>query len=150
METGTANAAWLFLRKLVIAIKRKPRSRQQTKPQPDEQQRLVHAIVDAILAKKGEHIVSIDLRNIPESVTDFFVICECSSTTQVRAVAQGVEEAVAKNLGEHPWHTEGMEHLNWVLLDYVRVVVHVFLSTVRRFYQLEELWSDGLLVEHSA
>ncbi|MCS6991885.1 MAG: ribosome silencing factor [Chitinophagales bacterium] len=107
-------------------------------------------MVEALLAKKAENVVSIDLRQLPEAVTQYFVICDCSSTTQVRAVALGVEEAVEKKLGEEPWHVEGIEHLQWVLLDYVDVVVHIFLTPMRHFYQLEELWSDGQLVEHSA
>ncbi|MCS6917033.1 MAG: ribosome silencing factor [Chitinophagales bacterium] len=137
------------MRKLLHPIKRTSRRRQQPKHQ-DDYPELVRIIVEAILSKKGEHVVTLDLREVPEAVTSFFVICDCSSSTQVRALAQGVEEAVGRQLKEYPWHIEGMEHLRWVLLDYVTVVVHIFLTPVRRFYQLEELWSDGRLTEHSA
>ncbi len=109
----------------------------------------LQTIVEAIRSKKGERIVSIDLRGVEDAVTEFFVICEAESTTQVRAIAQGVEETYEKAHGEAPWHVEGLQNLQWVLLDYVTVVVHIFLKPIRAFYQLEELWSDGILVEHS-
>jgi len=89
------------------------------------------------------------LRNISDAVSDFFVICDAQSTTQVRAIAMNVEEQARKQLNERPWHIEGMEHQEWILIDFVDVVVHIFLRPLRQFYQLEELWSDGVLVEHN-
>jgi len=76
------------------------------------------------------------------------VICEGSSTTQVRAIAQGIEEKTQKKLREKPWHVEGTLHQEWILLDYVNIVAHVFLPEVRNFYRLEDLWSDGIIQEH--
>ena len=101
-------------------------------------------IINAIQDKKGEHIVSLDLRKIPEAVADFFIICEASSSVQVRAIADWVEESVKKQCGEPPYKHEGHSASQWVLIDYVNVVVHVFQSETRKFYRLEEMWSDGV------
>ncbi|MFI5136108.1 MAG: ribosome silencing factor, partial [Chitinophagales bacterium] len=106
-------------------------------------------ILSAIKEKKGDNICTIDLRNINDAVCDFFVVCDASSTTQVRAIAMNVEGQVLKERNEKPWHIEGVENQEWILLDFVDVVVHIFLKPLRGFYQLEELWSDGVLVEHN-
>ena len=105
---------------------------------------LNRTIIQSIEEKKGETIISLDLRKIEEAVTDFFIICEASSTTQVKAIAENVIEKT----NEKPWHIEGFEHLEWVLLDYVDVVVHIFIKEKRAFYQLEELWSDAVTTEY--
>jgi ribosome-associated protein len=107
-------------------------------------------ILEAIQDKKGEQIVSLDLRNINESVADYFIICEASSTVQVKAIADHVVEHARKTIGEKPWHTEGQNNMEWVLIDFVNIVVHVFLKDVRRFYQLEELWSDATIIEFNS
>lgn len=107
-------------------------------------------IISAIKDKKGENICSIDLRKVNDAACQFFVICDAESTTQVRAIANNVEDQTLMKLKEKPWHIEGMENQEWVLLDFVDVVVHVFHRPLRSFYQLEELWSDGILVEHNA
>jgi ribosome-associated protein len=107
-------------------------------------------ILQAIQDKKGEQIVSLDLRNIKDAVADYFIICEASSTVQVKAIADHVMEHTQKTIGEKPWHNEGMNNMEWVLIDYVNVVVHVFLKEVRRFYQLEELWSDATILEFNS
>lgn len=106
--------------------------------------KILKVIINAIQDKKGEHIVSLDLRKIPEAVADFFIICEASSTVQVRAIAEWVEESVKKQCGEPPYKHEGHSASQWVLIDYVNVVVHVFQSETRKFYRLEEMWSDGV------
>jgi ribosome-associated protein len=77
------------------------------------------------------------------------VICDAISTTQVKAIADSIEERTGKELKEKPWHVEGIGHREWILLDYVDIVVHVFLKEVRNFYGLEELWSDGFIEEHN-
>lgn len=107
--------------------------------------KILKVITKAILDKKGEHVVSLDLRKIPEAVADFFIICEASSTTQVKAIADNVEVEVKNECGETPFHHEGHNALQWVLVDYVNVVVHVFQSETRKFYQLEEMWSDATI-----
>ncbi len=106
-------------------------------------------VIKAIQEKKGEKIVSLDLRKIPEAVADFFVICEASSTTQVKAIADSVEEKVKSNCDEMPYKHEGHGALQWVLVDYVNIVVHVMQPDTRTFYKLEELWSDAALTEHN-
>lgn len=109
--------------------------------------KLIKVIIKAIQDKKGEHIISLDLRKIPEAVSDFFIVCEASSTVQVRAIADWVEMTVKQECGEYPFKREGSGLMQWVLVDYVNVVVHVFLTETRKFYRLEEMWSDGLAQE---
>jgi ribosome-associated protein len=110
--------------------------------------RIFKLIIKAIQEKKGENIVCLDLRKIPEAVSDYFIICEATSTTQVRAIADFVEDTIKKELGEHPYRHEGYNALQWVLIDYVNIVVHVMLPATRKFYKLEEMWSDAILQEH--
>ena len=105
-------------------------------------------IIESIQDKKGVSIVSLDLRQINDAITDFFIICEADSTTQVKAIADHIAFNVKDKTGERPWHTEGYENLEWVLVDYVNVVVHVFHKTKREFYQLEELWSDAIVTNY--
>lgn len=100
---------------------------------------ILHAIED----KKGENIVVLDLRKIPEAVADFFVICEAAAGTQIKAIADSVEEKVKEKTGETPYRQEGISALQWVLIDYINIVVHIFMPEKREFYQLEEMWSDA-------
>ena len=111
--------------------------------------KIFKSIIHAIQDKKGENIVSVDLRKIPEAVADFFVICEASSSTQVKAIADSIEEQVKNNCSELPYKHEGRQTLQWVLIDYVNVVVHVMLRESRKFYKLEDLWSDAPQEEHA-
>jgi ribosome-associated protein len=110
---------------------------------------LFKTIIKAIQEKKGENIVSLDLRKIHESVADFFIICEATNPQQVRAIGEFVEEEVKKNCDEMAYKHEGYQALQWVLIDYVNVVVHVMLPEPRKFYQLEEMWSDAVREEHA-
>jgi ribosome-associated protein len=105
--------------------------------------KIFKSIIKAVQEKKGENIISLDLRKIPEAVADFFILCEASSTTQVKAIADSVEDEVRKNCDELPYKHEGRQNYQWVLIDYVNVVVHVMLPENRRFYKLEEMWSDA-------
>ncbi|MET6999613.1 ribosome silencing factor [Chitinophaga defluvii] len=105
-------------------------------------------IIKAIQEKKGEKIVSLDLRHIPEAVADFFIICEANSNTQVRAIADFVVEEVQKHTGEDPYKHEGFTAQQWILVDYVNVVVHIFQPEPREFYSLEEMWSDADRMDH--
>jgi ribosome-associated protein len=110
--------------------------------------RIINSIIHAIQEKKGENIISLDLRKIPEAVADFFIICEASSTTQVKAIADFVEEHIRKTVKETPFHHEGHQSAHWILIDYVNVVVHVMQTETRKFYKLEEMWSDGASEEY--
>jgi ribosome-associated protein len=105
--------------------------------------KIFKAIIHAIKEKKGEHIVSLDLRKIPEAVADFFIICEASSTIQVKAIADFVQEHIKKTVQETPYHSEGHQTAHWILVDYVNIVVHVMQPETRKFYKLEEMWSDA-------
>lgn len=105
--------------------------------------KIFKTIIHAIQEKKAQNIISLDLRKIPEAVADFFIICEAGSTTQVKAIADSVEEEVKRNCDEHPYKHEGRTSMQWVLIDYVNVVVHVMLPESRRFYKLEDMWSDA-------
>jgi ribosome-associated protein len=110
--------------------------------------KLFKTIIHAIQEKKGEKIVSLDLKKIPEAVTDFFIICEASNPIQLKAIADFVEEEVKKKCGEIPYKHEGRQGEQWILIDYVNVVVHIMLPEPRKFYKLEEMWSDAAAVEH--
>ena len=96
-----------------------------------------------IQEKKGNDIVRLDLRNIFSSVSDYFVICHAESTTQVKAIANSVEEEIFKATQQEPWRKEGLEYGEWILLDYVDVVIHVFRTDKREFYGVEDLWGDA-------
>jgi ribosome-associated protein len=109
--------------------------------------KLLKVIIQSIHDKKGEHVVSIDLRKVSEAVSDFFIVCEAPSTVQVRAIADWIEMQVKEECGEYPYKREGTGVSQWVLVDYVNVVVHIFLSETRKFYKLEEMWNDGISQE---
>ena len=104
---------------------------------------LASTVVGAMQDKKARDIVSVDLRNINSRITDKFIVCHGDSDRQVDAIAQWVEEKVFKELKEKPWHREGFENKEWILLDYVNLVVHIFVEDKRKFYAIEELWGDA-------
>ena len=110
--------------------------------------KIFKTIIHAIQEKKGEKIVSLDLRKIPEAVADFFIICQATNNTQLKAIADSVEYEVKKNCGELPYKHEGRQGEQWILIDYVNVVVHVMLPEPRKFYGLEDMWSDAPAMEH--
>ena len=110
--------------------------------------KIIKAIIQAIQEKKGEKIISLDLRKIQEAVTDFFIVCEAGTTTQVRAIADFIETELKEKCEEIPYKHEGRQVLQWVIIDYINVVVHIMLPESRRFYKLEEMWSDAVMEEH--
>ena len=112
--------------------------------------KILTTIIKAIQDKKGENIVSLDLRKIHEAVADFFVICEASTNTQVKAIADSVEQSVNETLGEAPYRHEGQQSAQWILIDYVNVVVHIMQPETRRFYKLEEMWSDAPMTNYES
>lgn len=129
--------ASLSKRKKTIAARLTPRSK------------IIKTIIAAIQEKKGENIISLDLRKINEAVADFFIVCEANSQPQIRAIAENIEERVKEKCGENPYHHEGYQALQWVLIDYVNVVVHVMQPESRKFYKLEEMWSDAAAASHN-
>ena len=110
--------------------------------------KIFKSIIKAIQGKKGENIISLDLRKILEASADFFIVCEASSTPQVRAICDAIEDQVRKDCNEAPYKHEGRQALQWVLIDYVNVVVHVMHPDARKFYKLEEMWSDAASQVH--
>lgn len=111
--------------------------------------KILKVIIHAIQEKKGENIIAMDLRKIPEAVADFFIICQGSSSPQVKAISDSIEMEVKKQCDEMPYRQEGRSALQWVLIDYVNVVVHVMQPETRKFYKLEEMWSDAEVTEHN-
>ncbi len=104
---------------------------------------LVEAIVTGIQEVKGKDIVHLDLRDVPNSVSDHFIICHGESATQVDAIQRSVEKFAKEKADDKPWHTEGTHNSEWVLLDFVDVVVHIFHREKRSYYALEDLWGDA-------
>ncbi|MFV0566740.1 MAG: ribosome silencing factor [Flavobacteriaceae bacterium] len=104
---------------------------------------LISVIISGIEDVKGKEITILDLREIENTVCDYFIICEGTSNTQVAAIVNAVQKKVSKTLKDHPWHTEGLDNAEWVLMDYVNVVVHVFQKHIRQYYDIESLWGDA-------
>lgn len=104
---------------------------------------LISEIVKGIEDVKGENISILDLREIENTVCEYFIVCDGNSNTQVNAISGSIQKKVSKALKDKPWHVEGENNAEWVLLDYVNVVVHVFQKQVRDFYNLESLWGDA-------
>jgi ribosome-associated protein len=108
---------------------------------------LADAIIKGLQEKKGKEIVMLDLRQLNSSVADIFIVCHGDSSTHVDGLARSVEESVEKNTGEIPAHIEGKQNAQWVLLDYISVVVHIFQSEQRAYYGIERLWADAQIRE---
>ena len=107
-------------------------------------------VVQGMLEKKASDVVVLDLRDIKHAVADYFIICSGSSDTQIDAISNSIEEQVFKLSKEWPWKVEGKQNKEWVLIDYVNVVAHVFSKDKRAFYGLEELWGDAKVSTISA
>lgn len=105
------------------------------------------AIVEGMKEKKAIDIVVLDLRKTKHAVADFFVLCSGNSSRQLDAIADSIDQLVFKKVKENPWHTEGKHNKEWLLLDYVTVVAHIFQQEKRKFYALEKLWGDAVITE---
>ena len=115
-----------------------------------DSEKLVQSIVQGIQEKRGKGIVSLNLSNLNNSVSNYFVICHGNTKIQVEAIAEAVEIIVKEQLGDKTWHKEGLENAEWILLDYVDVVVHIFQESTRTFYNLEKLWADAEIKEYKS
>lgn len=115
------------------------------KKKSDGAEVLLGSIAEGIFEKRGMNVLKIDLRKLENRITDFFVICHGSSTTQVSAICDSVEDIVRAGAREKPMHVEGLDNCYWVLLDYGTVIVHIFLEEYRNFYSLESLWGDAVI-----
>jgi len=108
---------------------------------------LIATILQGIEEVKGEDIQLLDLREIDNTVCDYFVVCSGTSNTQVNAISGSVQKIVSKELKDKPWHIEGQSNAEWVLMDYVNVVVHIFQKQFREYYDIESLWGDAKITE---
>lgn len=111
---------------------------------------LIAGIIKGIDDVKGEDIQLLDLREIENTVCDYFVICTGSSNTQVKAISGSIQKVVSKSIKDKPWHVEGEANSEWVLMDYVNVVVHIFQRQYREFYDIESLWGDAKITSISS
>ncbi len=117
---------------------------QKTQANADE---LIALILQGIEEVKGVDISLLDLREIENTVCDYFIICNGTSNTHVNAIVGSVQKIVSKAIQDKPWHVEGSDNSEWVLMDYVNVVVHVFQKQVREYYDIEGLWGDAKFIE---
>jgi len=131
------------LEKVISALQ----GRKKSANRQSRNSKLFKTILKAIQEKKGDKIVSLDLRKIDEAVADFFILCEAKSHVQIKAIADFIEESVWKETGEKPYHVE--KGPQWTLVDYVNIVVHIFDHEHRKFYDLESLWNDADREEHN-
>jgi len=113
------------------------------KSEPASAEILSKYIVKGIQEKKGIDIVILNLKGVSNAIAEYFVICTGTSDTQLDAIAGSIEKEVSEGASEKPWHREGFQNKEWILIDYVNVVVHVFKKEVRSFYGLEDLWGDA-------
>ena len=125
-----------------VKPKKKAKKKAEGAGTPDAEL-LCRTVVAGMQEKKATDIVIIDLRNLKNAIADFFVVCSGSSDKQLEAIADSVDEFVSKTLQERPWHSEGKNNKEWMLLDYIDVVAHVFRKDRRDFYSLERLWGDA-------
>ena len=109
--------------------------------------KLFKTIIKAIEDKKGNNILSLDLRKIDEAVADYFILCEGNNHIQVKAIANNIVDEISKQIDEKPFHFESGDH--WTIVDFANVVVHVFQPEQRHFYNLEGLWGDAIQMEHN-
>lgn len=117
-------------------------------PEIYESEELTSLILKGMEDTKAKNIIIIDLQDIDHAITNYFVICHGSSKPQLEAIANAIIENTMKAFKAKPWHKEGFENAEWILLDYVDVVVHIFKEDRREFYQLEKLWADGNITHH--
>ena len=108
---------------------------------------LISIIIKGIDDVKGDDIQLLDLRELENTVCDYFIICSGNSNTQVNAITGSIQKLVSKELKDKPWHIEGQNNSEWILMDYVNVVVHVFQKQIRDFYDIESLWGDAKITE---
>lgn len=113
---------------------------------PSNVDQLVEILIEGIKEKKGKNIVIIDLRELRHSVCDYFIVCEGDSNVHAASIAESAEEFAHRYLNEKPRHKEGFENAHWVLVDFFGIVLHVFQKEYRDFYKLEDLWSDGKII----
>jgi ribosome-associated protein len=128
---------------IVNSEKKKTAKKRVKVTTPKETNGLLDSIVDGMQERKAKNITILDLHKIENRIADYFVICDADSGTHVNAIADSVEEVVLKQTGEKPYHSEGQQNSEWILMDYINIVVHVFLRETREYYNVEGLWGDA-------
>ncbi|MCE3227739.1 MAG: Iojap family protein [Bacteroidetes bacterium] len=123
--------------------KKKVNKRPKKTVTKEETSSLLDAIVEGMREKKARNIMIMNLSNIPNRAFDYFVICDADSKVHVESIADGIEETVLKLSGEKAYHSEGQQNSEWILIDYINIVAHVFLREMRDYYNLEALWGDA-------
>ena len=111
---------------------------------------LLENIVNAIQDVKGNKIISLDLRKIDSAICKYFVICTGTSNTHVSAIESSIKKSIAEDIGEKPWHVEGSNTGEWILMDYSDIVVHIFQKKIREFYNIEDFWGDAKFINYKA
>jgi len=111
--------------------------------------KLLRTIIKAVHEKKGENLISLNLKEIPEAIADYFIICEASNVVQLNAIREEIFDKVRENCGEKPYRSDGKRGDDWLLLDYINVVVHCMMPQSREYYNLEELWHDAERKDHN-
>ncbi len=143
LETRQAN--------LIANTEKKKSPAKSKRPKKDSSSEQTSSLLDAIVEgmeeKKARNIVVIDLTSIENRVSDYFVVCEADSRTQVEAIAGSVEDIVHKQTGEQSYHSEGYGNAEWIIIDYINIVAHVFQTEVRHYYNIEGLWADAEIKE---
>ncbi len=120
-----------------------------TKPTDNQEiNQMLSVILESLKEKKAQDLVSIDFKSLNLSLCDYFVIAHATSTTQVHAMAHHIQDQMKEKLGMRPAFVEGMENAEWIILDYLDIVIHLFLEDSRKFYDLESLWADAALEHH--
>lgn len=114
---------------------------------PEKKQELLDVVIQGMQEKKAKNIVCLDMKGLKNAICNYFVICSADNHRQVQAIADSIEEFTFKKLSEKPWHSEGRSNANWILLDYVDLVAHVFYTEYREFYNIENLWADAKKTE---
>jgi ribosome-associated protein len=127
-------------------VKKKAKKKEDS-PDKAVSEKLCQAVVAGMQEKKATDVVVIDLRNLKNAIADFFVVCSGSSDKQLEAISDSIDEVVYKTRQEKPWHSEGKNNKEWMLLDYITVVAHIFKKDRRQFYGLEKLWGDAEITE---
>lgn len=109
---------------------------------------LLKNIINVIQDAKGKEIISLDLRKIESAICKYFIICTGTSSIHVKSIENKIKKTISQNLGEKPWHIEGNNISEWILIDYYDIIVHVFQENTRRFYNLEDFWGDAKFTKH--
>ncbi len=120
------------------------------KQKQTESEILKDIIIKGILEKKGKDIISLNLTKLPNAVCNYFILCHGNTKIHVEAIAKSVEDEVIKGVRDKPWHKEGFENAEWILIDYVDVVVHIFQEHTRMFYNLEKLWAAAEIKKYDS